>query len=87
MPVRFTSTANGFNVNQTYFVASIVDATHITLSNGRANANATVISPTGSSTMTLTSYGFPYFELSCVTGATGIENSSFLELDLGSGLE
>ena len=82
MPVRFTSTANGFNINQTYVVASIIDATHITLSNGRANSNATAISPTGSSTMTLTSYGFPNFELSCVTGATGIENSSFLELDV-----
>ena len=86
-PVRFSSTANGFNLNQTYIIASIVDATHVTLSNGRANSLATAISPTGTGTMMMSSYGFPDFELACITGAAGVENSRFLELDVENAAE
>ena len=81
MPFRFTTTANGFNLNQTYFVASIVDATHITVANSRLTY-AAPISPTGSSTMTATSYGFPNLEICCVSGAAGVTNSRFEGIDV-----
>jgi hypothetical protein len=81
MPFRFTTTSNGFNLNQTYFVASIVDATHITVANSRLTYSSP-ISPTGSSTMAATSYGFPNVEICCQNGATGVTNSRFEGLDI-----
>jgi hypothetical protein len=65
MPVTVSATANGFTVNQTYFVIKNgttdgLSANQVQLSNVQAGAS---VNATGNSAVNLVTYGYPSFEV------------------------
>lgn len=77
MPVTFTSTANGFNIWQTYFVVSSAGTT-LQLSD---TMGGNPISATGNSAITLCCFGFPALEV-IGRGTNYVQPSHFIGLDV-----
>lgn len=78
MPVRFTATVGGFEINRSYFVRSIVDATNLTLADTPLGS---AIAATASTTGTLTTYGMPDVEVTAENTAGYVANLRMEHLD------
>ena len=79
LPVSVSTTANGFNVDQIYFVSSVVGNT-ITLRDLCGDGSSRV--PTGNSAINILTYGFPALEVIGVGSGAQIQPSTILSLDL-----
>jgi hypothetical protein len=78
MPVTFTASANGFTANQTYIVLSAA-ANVITLGNSRTSA---AIVASGSTGLTLESWGMPCMEVISAAASAKVQNSKFFGVDI-----
>ena len=78
MPVRFSASVAPFVIAQTYFVNSIIDATHITVAD---DPTSVAISPTAAGTPNITSYGFPDIEITAENAAGSVAASHFYGVD------
>ncbi|MCK1543449.1 hypothetical protein IVB12_16145 [Bradyrhizobium sp. 179] len=78
MPVAFTAAANGFSASQIYCVLSVAGNV-ITLGNSRTSA---AISSTGTTGLTLESWGFPCVEIVSAGASAHVQNLSANGVDI-----
>jgi len=78
MPVSFSASGNGFLATQIYFVLS-QSGNAITLGNSRSGS---AIASTGTTGLTIRTYGFPNLEIIGTGGAIGTTNMTLTDVDL-----
>lgn len=85
MPVAFTTGGNGFTAQpRVYFVASIIDGTHLTVSNQMFYGTA--VAATGSGTLgNLVCMGFPAMEFAATDSSSAIAGNAIYHADVEAG--